>query len=651
MISADLSGNAGDELRAISERVIRISRLIHESSERLGIAVEGTFASDGGDPRVRLLSDALNVSRNADLELGRIYQAIQRTVNEARTQLPARGPAHKDVDLPVQASSSRPTFENERQAMVTSILHLEQQRDEMETLSEIARTLNSTLEFDEVLSLVMDLVIQFVKAERGVLMLVNTSSGASELTVARDKNASNIPDSAFATAQISRNTIKKVIATRQPLLTDDAQLDEGLKDNQSILVYGIRSIMCAPLIVRNNCIGAVYVDSRYNTRLFNRKHLELLLAFCNQAAIAIDNARLFADLNSAIRTVREDKQYMDNIFGSIANGVITTNSAGIITTFNAAASIILRIHPNQALGKHYRDAFKNLPSDVGVIDMLYNAQAHHEHGTLINQAINCQIPGRERDEMVSLSYYVSSLRDVQGSHIGMALVIDDQTELKRSQARAKQIRGIFERYVHPHVVEQLIRDPMALNLGGETKEISVIFADIRGYTRLSENMRPEEVMHLINRYLKIMCDAIWEEAGTLTAFQGDALMAIFNAPLPQADHALRAVRAAWKMRMAVLDYQRSQPQEVQVSFGIGVNTGLATVGNVGAHERLQNYTAIGDAINVASRLQNNVSDNNILLNDPTYQQVQNQIQTGKPFSLIVKNKSAPLTVRYVLGPR
>ncbi|GCE24907.1 hypothetical protein KDA_03910 [Dictyobacter alpinus] len=647
MISADLSGKAGDELRAISERVIRISRLIHESSERLSIAVEGTFASDGGDPRVRLLSDALNVSRNADLELGRIYQAMQRTVNAAQNPVPGQ-------DRPSLASHQTPSspnngFEHEREAMVTSIFNLEQQRDELETLSEIARTLNSTLEFDEVLSLVMDRVIQFVKAERGVLMLVNTSSGASEVTVARDKNANTIPVSAFSTAQISRNTIKKVIDSRQPLLTDDAQLDEGLKDNQSILVYGIRSIMCAPLIVRNSCIGAVYVDSRYNTRLFNKKHLELLLAFCNQAAIAIDNARLFADLNRAIRTVREDKQYMDNIFGSIANGVVTTNSAGVITTFNAAASIILRLHPNMALGKHYREAFKILPSRVGIIDALYNAQAQHEHGTLIKQAIDCKIPGRERDDIVSLNYYVSSLRDVQGTHIGMALVIDDQTELKRSEARARQVRGIFERYVHPSVVEQLIRDPMALNLGGETKEISVVFADIRGYTRLSENMRPEEVMHLINRYLKTMCDAIWEESGTLTAFQGDALMAIFNAPLAQPDHALRAVRAAWKMRMAVLAYHRSQPQEVQVSFGIGVNTGLATVGNVGAQERLQNYTAIGDAVNVASRLQNNVSDNDILINDTTFLQVQNKVHTGKPYALSVKNKSTPLTVRYLLG--
>ena len=103
------------------------------------------------------------------------------------------------------------------------------------------------------------------------------------------------------------------------------------------------------------------------------------------------------------------------------------------------------------------------------------------------------------------------------------------------------------------------------------------------------------------------------------------------------------------MRLAVQQYQESQPEEKLISFGIGVNTGLATVGNLGSQDRMQNYTAIGDAVNVASRLQNNVADNNILINASTYIQVYRYVQTGQPFSLSVKNKTAPLTVRYLMG--
>ncbi|MBO0784174.1 MAG: adenylate/guanylate cyclase domain-containing protein, partial [Ktedonobacteraceae bacterium] len=145
------------------------------------------------------------------------------------------------------------------------------------------------------------------------------------------------------------------------------------------------------------------------------------------------------------------------------------------------------------------------------------------------------------------------------------------------------------------------------------------------------------------------CEAIWEEEGSITAFLGDAVMAIFNAPLPQKMHALHAVRAAWKMRLAVLEYQSSRPQEQHITFGLGVNTGLATVGNVGSQGRLQNYTAIGDVVNVASRLQNSVSDNNILLNDSTYMQVYRYVKAGQPFQMSVKNRETPLTVRYLFG--
>lgn len=634
MVSADLSGKLGDELRAMSDTLMNISRLLHENSRKLEVAVEGIYASEGSDPRIRLLNEALHVSRKADLELGRVSQRMYQTLNLA---------------LHLSSDVSHVAFAQERAALTTSISTLKQERNELETLYGIAHTLNSTLDFSEVLSLIMDQVIGFLKAERGFLMLVHDKTGEPEFRMARDNNAHTIPEAAFGTAKISSNIVRNVISLRKPILTDDALSDVALKEHESIMAYGIRAVMCAPLLVREKCIGAVYIDSRLATRLFTPKHLELLLAFCNQAAIAIDNARLFDELNRAIKRVREDKQYMDNIFGSIANGVITTDAAGIITTYNAAASLILRLPPDRVLGVHYRQAFRSLPASVGLTDLLVHAQMQHEHGTIVDRSITCTIPGREKEEIVSLNFYVSSLRDMQGQYIGMALVIDDQTALKRSEARVKQIRRIFERYVHPNVVQELIRDPMALKLGGETKELSVVFADIRGYTRLSESMPPDEVMNLINRYLTFMCEAIWEEEGTLTAFQGDALMAIFNAPLPQDDHALRAVRAAWKMRLAVQEYQRLHPQETHVSFGIGVNTGLATVGNVGAQERLQNYTAIGDAVNVASRLQNNVSDNNILLNDSTYSYVQQAVQVGKPFALNVKNKSAPLTVRYLFN--
>ena len=636
-VSPDPALKTSSDLRFIGETLVRISRALHEHTHKLEQAVEGTYAGEGSDPRVKLLADALNVSRSADLELGRINQAARRVLVALQEQSSKGGQVNSHTSPGVTAPHPSPAaspaqsdLEQERNVLASSMITLERKHSELETLYEIAQVLNSTLKFDEVLRLVMDKVIDVVGAERGFIMLVNPETGRLEFTIARDKQARTIGEGAFE-YNISRSTVDNVVKTRTPMLSDNSQ-----DPTKSMMAFDIRSIMCAPLIVRGHCIGAVYVDSRARANLFNEKDLDLLLAFCNQAAIAIDNARLFSKVN-------EDKQYMDNIFASIANGVIATDAVGMITTFNKAASDILRLDQAQVIGKHYREAFRVLPQ-VRLVELLQNALAQHEHGTIVLHSVDSVIPGRG---MVNLELTVSSLRD-QGAHIGMALVIDDRTEIKRSKAETKQIRDIFGRYVHPHVVQQLIEDPRALNLGGETKEITVLYGDIRGYTRMSETMAPEKVMNLLNGYWEKMVEAIWSQEGTVTSFIGDALMAIFNAPLAQQDHALRAVRAALGMREAVLEYQRNLLPEIPISFGFGINTGLAVVGNLGSG-RMQNYTAIGDVVNVASRMQGNASDNDILLNRSTFIKVRQYVRVELLPPMFVKNRTEPLEVFRLKG--
>ena len=643
-VTPDPGLNADNELRSLGDALMRISRVLHEHTRKLEVAVEGTYAGQASDDRVRLLSDSLRVCRTADLELSRFSQTGQRVINSLREQLElAQSSFVPSTARPLASPTGN--FEREREVLNTNIYNLQRERNELETLYEIARVLNSTLEFDKVLLLVMDEVIDVVKAERGFLVLLNPATNKLESKIARDKQKRTIDQSEFE-FQISRSTVERVVRSREPVLTDDAQVDDALKAQESIMAIGIRSIMCVPLVVRDHCIGAVYVDSRINANLFSNKHRDLLLAFCHQAAIAIDNARLFADLSKALRTVEEDKHYMDNIFASIANGVITTDSSGIITKFNDAAGIILQINPLSAVGKHYQHVFRVLPQ-IGLIELLQNAGIQHSHGTIVPDTVECEIAGRGR---VNLTFYVSSLREnPQTAPIGMALVIDDRTELKRAEAKAKDIRRIFGRFVHPNVVQQLIENPNALNLGGETKEISVIAADFRGFTSLSEHKTSKEVMTLLNTYLEIMVKEIWDEEGTVTGFWGDALMAIFNAPLPQKDHVMRAVRAAWKMRMAIFEYQRTKPQDSLYSFGIGVNTGEAMVGNIGSRDRIQNYTAIGDVVNVAARLQQEAKDNNIMLNHSTFTRVRQHIRVTKLPPLNVKNKAEPLDVWCLTG--
>lgn len=174
-----------------------------------------------------------------------------------------------------------------------------------------------------------------------------------------------------------------------------------------------------------------------------------------------------------------------------------------------------------------------------------------------------------------------------------------------SEAKEKRwIRETFQRYVSPHVVEALIRDPSKLALGGEEREVSVLFCDIRGFTSWSERLRPEELVPLLNEYLSALTEVVLKEDGVLDKYIGDAIMAFWGAPLDQPDHALQAVRAAQTMvrRLETLNAAWAARGVAPLKNGVGIATGVVIVGNMGSLERFD-YTVIGDTVNTASRLE------------------------------------------------
>ncbi|HET9111558.1 MAG TPA: adenylate/guanylate cyclase domain-containing protein, partial [Ktedonobacterales bacterium] len=324
--------------------------------------------------------------------------------------------------------------------------------------------------------------------------------------------------------------------------------------------------------------------------------------------------RLVTDLRRNIRELNAIKSYMDSVFASIASGVVTADTAGRVTTMNPAAARILNRSSDEVLSGPVDAALAGVADEA-----LYAAmrRAVTERAETLGYELRKEMP--ERGD-VAVRMNVSPLREPDGSGepLGVALTLEDLTELRRSQQKAREIQQLFGRYVHPAVVQQLLADPTAVRLGGETRQISVIFADIRNFTALAARMSPDAVVRTLNHYLGILTAAIWEEEGTLTMFIGDALMAIFNAPLAQADHAQRAVRAAWAMRQALEQANAHiAPGEEPAQYGIGVHTGPALVGNIGASERLQNYTAIGDTVNIAQRLQANATANHVLVSADT----------------------------------
>lgn len=208
-----------------------------------------------------------------------------------------------------------------------------------------------------------------------------------------------------------------------------------------------------------------------------------------------------------------------------------------------------------------------------------------------------------------------------------------------TQYEKQHIRGLFSRFVAPEVVEEIISGNVEVQLGGVVKEITALFVDIRGFTAFSEANPPEKVVDMINRYLGLTSRSIQENSGTIDKFIGDATMALFNAPNDVPNHALCAVKAAWAMKQGSVALHKEILEEygVDLQFGIGINTGTAVVGNMGSDFRMD-YTAIGDAINTAARLESSAAKGQIIISDATYQQVKQHVKVNELGVINVKNK-------------
>lgn len=215
----------------------------------------------------------------------------------------------------------------------------------------------------------------------------------------------------------------------------------------------------------------------------------------------------------------------------------------------------------------------------------------------------------------------------------------------RRLAREEVARANYSRFMPEYVVKQLLDNPDSFRLGGINQTITVLFADIRGFTALSEREKPEKVVGLLNRYFSVMTDIIFAHGGTLDKYIGDGLMAIFGAPTASPEDALNAVKAAVTMqkRLATLNEELRNEGYGQISVGIGLHTGEATIGYIGSDKRSE-YTAIGDTVNLASRLESNAGGGQILMSEATAAASGNLIPVNTREPLTVKNRVQPVNV-------
>ncbi|MEZ4427477.1 MAG: adenylate/guanylate cyclase domain-containing protein [Nannocystaceae bacterium] len=372
---------------------------------------------------------------------------------------------------------------------------------------ELSQKLSLDTDLDELLQKIVDETFQLIRADRAVILLLNQDNDELEPRYVRQKRDEEI--------KLSRSILEEVKKGRRAVLSSDALVDERFKAAKSIIMQGIRSTMCVPLVYNDILLGAIHVDSMLATGAFTEKDLLLFSGIATQAAIAIENHRL-------------------------------------------------------------------------------------------------------------------------------AKKIEDEAAT----------RAQFQRLLSPNLVDQIVSGQLKLDQGGSRRDVTMLFADIRGFTSMSERHTPEEMVSTLNEYFEVMVDVLFRHGGTLDKYVGDEIIGLFGAPVALPDAPLRSIRCALDMMRALEEFNRLRGARGKeaIKIGIGVNTGPVIAGAIGSTQTLQ-YTVIGDAVNTAARLCDEAKAGEILVSESTMHLAGPHVLAKPREPVRVKGKSAALAVFAATGIR
>jgi len=431
--------------------------------------------------------------------------------------------------------------------------------DQLRSVAATTATINSSLDLDAVLRRSMDEVLKLTRADQGYIVLQDQTSGELEFRIASGANGAN-------EFHGSRSILITVINSGKPLLTHDALDDPRVGGSMTIAHKMLRSVLCVPLTYRDQVMGALYLDSRHASGIFGDREQTLLMAFANQTAVAIENARLFQRVQQSLAETIQLNELKENVFESIASGVITAGAEQIITVFNRAASEILAQPSEAALGQPLADILPISPEVLEESLQIVRQQSlPYDHQAAVN------LPARG-ERILNLSF--SPLQDASG----ITMVVDDLTEHEAREERLMTLR----RYLPGKLVDDIL-DIDRLSMGGERREVTCLFVDVRSFAQFPPDLRPRQVMNLLNQYLTVATECIHRHGGIIDKYMGTEVMALFNTRLnEQPDHALRALNAGLDMREAYLQlYAQEGVQPDPHYYRVGIHSGVATIGNVG----------------------------------------------------------------------
>jgi adenylate cyclase len=519
------------------------------------------------------------------------------------------------------------------------------------------------LDLEDTLKKVMDEAQQLMNADRSTLWLLDSASGQlwTKIPIAGEMKEFRIPmDVGFA---------GQVATTGEPLIIPfdlyNHPNSETSKETDQKTHYRTCSMLCMPVFNGDGeLIGVTQLINKkkqgdfpeYNPKdwpkapecwnaSFNRNDQEFMQAFNIQAGVALQNAQLFA-------TVKQQEQMQRDMLRSLSNGVISIDNTGKVIAANEKAKQLVGLKAGASLeGEMISELVKIKEGDFSrwLNDALEAVddkarQQYYPDQTLLS-AVGV--------EQHSVNLSVNSIADASDASnvYGVLVVMDDISDEKR-------LKSTMYRYMTQELAEELLRLGDT-KLGGDRKEVSILFSDIRGYTTLTEQLEAEEVVRMLNEYFESMVEAVFAHKGTLDKYIGDAIMAVFGSPLPLKDHAWRSVQTALDMRQRLEEFNMSRRQDHKpaIRIGIGINSGTVISGNIGSSKRME-FTAIGDDVNLSSRLEGAskqygcdivISEKTLELCSQTLNALKGGLRVRELDKIIVKGKTQPVSIYEVVG--
>ena len=442
---------------------------------------------------------------------------------------------------------------------------------ELETLFDIGVAISSVLDIDELAHDVLLRAVGILNASKGMFLLQNEKSPILDMLSMFNwgKNKFLLSKNIDVFKQM-KNGNRGLILTKKHKTDIQKKIQE-------------KNLIIVPLRAKQNLLGYMILcdkETRSGVEDFKDLDLDILTSLSNQAAVAMDNAKLFKEITEA-------KQFNENILGSIATGVITINSIGEIDSINKAGENILKVEKQNILGNHYMYIFEN---DNEIIELISKTEDNKK----ICSEINIPFLTVSEDTIINIS--VAPRIDINNNTEGVVIAIEDISDINK-------VKNTFKRYVSKQVVDNLLDDETNLNLGGENREVTILFTDIRGFTSMAEKMKPEKVVFTLNEYFSEMIDIVFKHNGTLDKIIGDELMIVFGAPLSSDDDTERALNTAIEMQNKIADLNkvRKKRKEPPILVGAGINKGQVVSGNIGSRD-MMDYTVVGDTVNLGSRL-------------------------------------------------